>query len=1245
MKWVTATDLEQWAATLIARADLSSLVGDLIRASAEEITHYRFPAGDQSQHRGFDGVLEAKERPPYIPGGRSIWEFSVQKETIRKLNSDFTTRTSEEDAEVRRNTTYVGVSPHSWNYRTKIDDWIRKKNSERGWKEVKYLDGVQLAEWLQLHPAVAARFARTYLPGYRDLGAESTDDFWEFYARQFKPPLTEEVLLCDRHDDAERLIHQLMGGAGINELLADSPDEALAFAVAAIRKAPPAKRGFIEARTLIVETEEAARTLSSRKNLVFITRNQAVLRNHTLSTFCPVVSGFGRETPRRSMIKLGRQSHRAFTEALITMGFDQETAHHLARECARSVTILSRRRPGGTPQNPVWMSQRTTLLPALVIGGWDDLSLVDKAALETLANKPYDEIERALRPLLEVDDPPLDHEENIWKIRAPVDAFMHLARFLTAADLDRLRNIATIVFSKLDEKKKDDDRFGFSVDQTTKYSEWLKDGLATTLLQISVLSEQADLVIPRSSGETFVNDLVAALPGLSANYRLLASLRRQLPMLAEAAPGPLLAALENLLEDGGTQLLPIFEVSDELFHSSDHTGVLFALETIAWDPKWFHRSAVVLARLAELDPGGKLSNRPINSLRDLFVPWLPQTNAKLVQRLATLDHLLKRHAFVGAQILESMLPKEGGVMSSSARPRYRDAGASEAERMTYGLVWKTYKEVGQRALALAANDTSWITKLLRHYRSFDEELQAGIRIAAEEGCKSSDAATRTEVIKSLRNVIEHNRQYSDAAWALSDEMLDPLSDILERYSPSDIRSEVIRLFDDWTPYLPNTKSIELEKIAAARIDAVKQLLSERGLEELGCVAAEVKLDSTYGATVATILPDRTSAEALLIMSLSHGMKLQGYRNTLSAVAYQRYGDEWLETIKSVSSNASLSSDGTAELFFNWPDGSLTWGSVASLGLEIENSYWLHRPSWALRALSSAEVEFAVDKYVVAGRASAAVQAATFAKAQIETSTLFRILDALIPEINQSSDRTSQMLPYNVSELFEELSGRDDAPAIEVARREYGYFPMLEHQRRKITLHEILLQNPALYVQLICDIYRDSSDDPKEPTSEQRSRATIAYRILSSLGGMPGLLDERIDPTVLRAWVSEVRRLSAEHGRQVPAEQSIGRLLAHSPVDPVDGGWPHIAARDLIEESCSKELEQGFTLEKFNMRGVFSKSPGEGGQQERDFAARERAFAAVCAGWPRTAAMLEAMAQRWEAAARTEDISARHDEMR
>ena len=55
-------------------------------------------------------------------------------------------------------------------------------------------------------------------------------------------------------------------------------------------------------------------------------------------------------------------------------------------------------------------------------------------------------------------------------------------------------------------------------------------------------------------------------------------------------------------------------------------------------------------------------------------------------------------------MLVKLLPEFHGVASPTAKPRYREAGASQAETVTYGSIAKGYKQIVDRVLSLVGDD-------------------------------------------------------------------------------------------------------------------------------------------------------------------------------------------------------------------------------------------------------------------------------------------------------------------------------------------------------------------------------------------------------------------------------------------------------------------------------------------------------------------------------------------------------------
>ena len=141
------------------------------------------------------------------------------------------------------------------------------------------------------------------------------------------------------------------------------------------------------------------------------------------------------------------------------------------------MTILARISgiPGAAPE---WLPQGRILIPALLAGGWDAGSSSDRDILAQLAGgKLYTKLEAALQPLVRLQDPPIDREDTVWKMRAPVDAFVHLGHLIGEDDLNRLSAAATAVFSRLEEPPDPNQPFQLNRRAADSHTSWLRDGV------------------------------------------------------------------------------------------------------------------------------------------------------------------------------------------------------------------------------------------------------------------------------------------------------------------------------------------------------------------------------------------------------------------------------------------------------------------------------------------------------------------------------------------------------------------------------------------------------------------------------------------------------------------------------------------------------------------------------------------------------------------------------------------------
>jgi hypothetical protein len=259
--------------------------------------------------------------------------------------------------------------------------------------------------------------------------------------------------------------------------------------------------------------------------------------------------------------------------------------------------------------------------------------------------------------------------------------------------------------------------------------------------------------------------------------------------------------------------------------------------------------------------------------------------------------------------------------------------------------------------------------------------------------------------------------------------------------------------------------------------------------------------------------------------------------------------------------------------------------------------------------------------------------------------LFRLLDEAVQEINATKGAARTMTVYNIERAFEELRKRDDVSPDDVAALEFRYLPLFHARKQPLTLHTLMVKQPKLYMDAICAVFKPANKEPEALPEGAERLAVAAYELLTGLQVLPGQEGNEVNEEALFAWCAEVRQIGEEVDRVKITEQRIGCLLAHAPPSARDNAWPHESVRSVIEQLASDEVERGVAIERFNMRGVYGKTIGEGGNQERQLAEQARTWAKAMPSYPRTAALLMSISENWLREAERADQEAAKDSLK
>lgn len=133
--------------------------------------------------------------------------------------------------------------------------------------------------------------------------------------------------------------------------------------------------------------------------------------------------------------------------------------------------------------------------------------------------------------------------------------------------------------------------------------------------------------------------------------------------------------------------------------------------------------------------------------------------------------------------------------------------------------------------------------------------------------------------------------------------------------------------------------------------------------------------------------------------------------------------------------------------------------------------------------------------------------------------------------------------------------------------------------------------------------------------------------------------------MLLAWANEALGLTSAQRRTESGLSAVADVLARAPAG-ADGAWPAVAARQLLESGTYPDLADRMWIAKHNARGITTRGHLAGGDQERDLAATFHGWAStVRAEWPRTAALLDRLAEDYEREGRQQDEAVLPDRLK
>jgi hypothetical protein len=649
-----------------------------------------------------------------------------------------------------------------------------------------------------------------------------------------------------------------------------------------------------------------------------------------------------------------------------------------------------------------------------------------------------------------------------------------------------------------------------------------------------------------------------------------------------------------------------------------------------------------------LDPGGKLANRPSRSLRQIYLLWRPQTNVGLDDRLKVLKGLRKTQPGAAWALFLELYPKSHDTSHNNPLPRWRDFSADNPEVVTRRGILRGAEQLGTWLLEDVGTDAGRWVALIERYADLSPAHRKDFLARCEALANIlEDALERARIQDAIRQLVNRHRKYGQPSWVLPEEDLQALEKAYDALTPKGLIEKSAWLFasEDADLIAPEGHDWK-ENIAAsrrARADALAELMVVSGIAGVKELAGAARMPALAGEAFADVADREVVERELKNFARSHIASEQELARGIIWACNVSQGEAWADELIDRALQEKWEAEALARVLLALPAREHFLRRASAIGGETARKYWRRVPVFLLPDDSGATA-WVAKELLKHGRPHAAIKLAGHEAKTFPDELLVRILEAAAQSEEQEPDGAS-MFRYYVQRIFQQLDKSEKVGTDRLARLEWMYLKVLDDSARPpVTLHKQLATKPEFFVEVLSTIYRGNNEEPGRIEEEDRERkaalASHAWTLLHSWHLLPGTTSkDAIDEAVLGDWVAAARRLCREADRIEIGDQQIGQVLAWAPSD-ADGTWPCEPVRDAIEVTRSRDLETGLYIGVKNKRGVTSRGPLDGGDQERDLAKRYREHSeAVRFEWPRTSAVLDRIAESYKAEAKEHDDDA------
>lgn len=891
------------------------------------------------------------------------------------------------------------------------------------------------------------------------------------------------------------------------------------------------------------------------------------------------------------------------------------------KECSIPQDLIPNKKINNTIYTNI--NYKKALAFASLIGTWTEYSN-DKEVITSIINQDYESWIKILQEIEQVEDSPVCYKKNLWTIKNRKEVLKNTQSAIYDSDIERLQIEVIKVLTELDPKYdlEKDKRFLANVyEKNYKYSYNLQKGLSETVALLGC----SDFKFNHAENKVnyFANNVLHAIFN-SPSWQLIATLNKCIPTLAESKPSEFITIINSICNNNSEIMSQLIEQEgDGITGGCYISGLLWALERLAWNPSYYTDAILLLGKLAEITPAGHWNNRPENSITEILMPWHYQTLASIDMQKTTVERLLKEHANIAMQTLIKLLPTGHQVACDTNKPKYMNLFA---KNWKYSIKIKDRNELVSHYITLLIEQTKGnidnIILIINHLNILsDNDFEKIVKIMSSKRIINATEERRVKLWNSLLSEIKNHKRFKKAPWSMSKTRINELEKVLDLIKPKDLINEIAPLFNIKLKYdiddeKKDYKKVE-EKLNKQRETALIKLLEQK--PDIKTIINLIqKVESPFMVSDALVNIKKFNFDNDIYPNLlaSKDSKIRQFLYNYTPHKYKIFGLKWLEQIP----YNTWTNKEQVEFFKQLPSCSEIWHLLDNLPKNIRDQYWKTVDVNTYQSDSDIDLIHYLLKYNRPVVATKCISKMLHSGQKVESPLIIEILN----KISSEKEEIKNIDAYTIGLMIKKLQDDKNVNSDDIVWLEWRFYHALNHVTKPTYLKKKLKEQPEFFCELINMLYKpkDEKIAKTEPILDQKL-ISHAWTILNEIKPLAGYDDTlgTFNSKIFLKWFKKVIKIAKEKTRLEVTLNEIGQILFYTPADN-SGFWINKDIAEILNTEEYEAMRRGYSSEIINSRGVHTVDPTA--KPEFDLAAMYHKQADECrsAGFNRLALVLD-----------------------